>query len=79
MNAVATGTGRNSASLIGLAKSAPSNDAAIEELYLASLSRPPTAAEKASARKYLASGNRRQGLEDLLWALINSKEFLFRH
>jgi hypothetical protein len=62
-----------------LAKSAPSNDAAIEELYLASLSRPPTAAEKASARKYLAAGNRRQGLEDLLWALINSKEFLFRH
>jgi hypothetical protein len=62
-----------------LAKSTKSDEHCVRELYLASLSRPPTAVEKASARKYLAAAGRRHGLEDLLWALINSKEFLFRH
>jgi Protein of unknown function (DUF1553) len=56
------------------------DDAAIEELYLASLSRFPAAAEERAARQSLhAAADRRQGLEDLLWALLNSKEFLFRH
>jgi hypothetical protein len=54
--------------------------AAIEELYLATLSRPPTPPESAAARQALrAATDRRAGLEDLLWALLNSKEFLFRH
>jgi Protein of unknown function (DUF1549)/Protein of unknown function (DUF1553)/Bacterial Ig-like domain (group 2) len=62
-----------------VAKNRP-DDAAIEELYLASLSRPPSDAEKHAARQALqAASDRRQGLEDLLWALLNSKEFLFRH
>jgi hypothetical protein len=53
---------------------------AIEELYLASLSRPPTDAEKNKTLGYLDhQANKQQGLEDVLWALLNSKEFMFNH
>jgi hypothetical protein len=53
---------------------------AIEELYLASLSRPPTDAEKNKTVGYLDhQANKQQGLEDVLWALLNSKEFMFNH
>jgi hypothetical protein len=52
----------------------------VEELYLASLSRFPTVAESRQAVKALAaSHNRQQTAEDLLWALLNSKEFVFNH
>ncbi len=51
----------------------------IEELYLASVSREPTTKELASAEKYVSSRrDRRAALEDLLWALVNSQEFLLR-
>ena len=55
-----------------------------EELYLAACSRPPKANERALVQKHLekqrALGKPRQeGLEDVLWALMNSKEFLFNH
>lgn len=57
-----------------------SDDAAIEELYLATVSRFPTGPEKRLAQSALrAAPDRRAGLEDLLWALLNSKEFLFRY
>ncbi len=50
----------------------------IEELYLASLSRMPDAAEYDRAKTYLAgSENRAERLQDLLWALLNSYAFLF--
>ena len=56
-----------------------SNDEIIEDLYLCAIARPPSPAEKKAATEYLAgSDDRREGLEDLLWALFNSKEFLFR-
>jgi hypothetical protein len=59
-------------------KSAPKD--AVEQLYLATLSRPPTAAEAAKAAGWLASATSpREGLQDLLWALLNSREFLFDH
>jgi mono/diheme cytochrome c family protein len=52
----------------------------VEELYLATLSRFPTAAEKRSALKVFTPGaDRQKAGEDLLWALLNSKEFLFNH
>jgi hypothetical protein len=57
----------------------PSKEA-IEELYLATLSRKPTADEAAKASGYLASAtSKKDGLQDLLWVLLNSKEFLFNH
>jgi hypothetical protein len=50
----------------------------VEELYLATLSRPPAAAEVEVAVKAL-SRDRRRGAENLQWALINSPEFLFNY
>ena len=50
----------------------------ITELYLRTLSRFPTEKELATAEAYLAeSPKRREGSEDLLWALISSRAFLF--
>ncbi len=51
----------------------------VEELYLAALSRPPSAAEAVAAESLLRrSRDRRAALEDLLWGLVNAKEFLLR-
>ncbi len=51
----------------------------IEELYLASYSRTPTSAEMDKGLKYLTSGpaGRAGRAQDLLWALVNSKAFLY--
>jgi len=52
----------------------------IEALYRLVLSRPPTDQELAFAGTYPGmQAGKRQALDDLCWALINSKEFLFRH
>jgi hypothetical protein len=51
---------------------------AIEELWLAAWSRPPSADEQARAEGWVkAAPNARDGLQDVLWALLNSREFLF--
>ncbi len=52
----------------------------ITELYLATFSRPPTSQELERARSAVAAApTRREGFEDLLWALCNATEFLFNH
>ncbi len=48
-----------------------------DQLYLATLSRKPSAAERQTAITYLQSGNVQQKTEDLQFALLNSLEFLF--
>jgi hypothetical protein len=48
-----------------------------DQLYLATLSRRPTAAERQQAIAYLNSGVLAQKTEDLQWVLLNSLEFLF--
>jgi Protein of unknown function (DUF1549)/Protein of unknown function (DUF1553) len=56
-----------------------SNADIIEELFLASLCRFPMTAETASlVRRVEMSTDRREALEDVLWGLLNSKEFLLR-
>lgn len=53
----------------------------IEELYLLAMARKPTAEETQTAVAYLEKkqANLRAAYEDLIWAVINSKEFLFNH
>jgi hypothetical protein len=52
----------------------------VEELYLRTLSRYPTSQERERADTVIArGGDARRGLEDLFWALLNSKEFLYNH
>lgn len=57
----------------------PENPEAIEALYLRVLARRPTAEEVQTCRDYLGQvGDRDEGFEDILWALINSAEFISR-
>jgi hypothetical protein len=57
-----------------------SDDEIITTLYLAALARKPIAEELAAAKKHIANTKqRRQALEDVGWAVLNSKEFLFQH
>ncbi len=52
----------------------------LEDLYLGTLSRPPDAAERDLAKQAIAkAGDARRGLEDVFWALLGSKEFLYNH
>jgi hypothetical protein len=55
-------------------------DAVIIEIYLATVTRKPTAAELQLARRYIDESKVVvDGLQDLQHALINSNEFLLRH
>ncbi|MEM7230612.1 MAG: DUF1553 domain-containing protein [Planctomycetota bacterium] len=52
----------------------------IGELYLAAFSRKPKPSERQNAEAYLASKTQRgEALQDLIWAIVNTKEFLFQH
>lgn len=75
-----------------LARDARPLEARVKELYLAAFAREPRPDELKIALDYLhepafdAEGktvdpatNMRENLQDLLWALINTKEFLFNH
>jgi hypothetical protein len=59
-------------------KKAPSQ--IIETMYARSLSRAPTPAELAKLMAAVeASKNKQQTLEDIFWAVLNSREFMFNH
>ena len=62
-----------------LAASNRESEEIIEELYLSTFSRFPTAAEaEALGQEFVKAGSDRLALvEDLLWSLINSPEFLY--
>jgi hypothetical protein len=54
--------------------------ACIEELYMATLSRSPSSDELGKAAQWVQkSDSERVGLQDLMWVLLNSREFLFNH
>ena len=56
------------------------NQHAITELYLVTLSRMPSDQEREHCQFIVEdAANRRAGLEDVLWALCNTREFLFNH
>jgi len=61
-------------------KGKKSDEEIIAALYLSALARKPATAELAAAKKHIAaSKDRRLALEDVGWAVLNSKEFLFQH
>lgn len=63
-----------------LARSKMTDEQAVEELFLATLTRFPTESEKAEALEFLGDEkNRAEGLQDVLWALINTREFILNH
>jgi hypothetical protein len=52
----------------------------IQELYRVALGRQPNDSELAATVAYVSNNeNRREAYEDVIWSLINSKEFLFNH
>ena len=65
--------------LDGLIRTSASPEACVEELFWSALSRPPSAAERAALVPTLVrAADRRAALEDLLWGLLNAKEFVLR-
>ena len=71
---IADGKGR----IAALVAAKKSHDEIVTEIYLATVSPAPTAAEIDASHKFLAgSPNPQECYQDLLWALINSKQFLF--
>jgi hypothetical protein len=62
-----------------LAKDPRPNEQKVDELFWAALGRGPSQAETSTAVGHLVkhAGNPRVAFEDILWALINAKEFQF--
>jgi hypothetical protein len=55
------------------------NQEIVDELFWTVLSRCPTPIESDTASNRLNAASDRRGVaEDLMWALLNSKEFVFR-
>ncbi len=65
--------------LAALSKAGKSEDQIVEELYLATLSRRPSTAERKTVATILGAGAKEDAYRDLFWALLNSKEFAFNH
>jgi hypothetical protein len=60
------------------AKKAPAE--IIEELYVRCLSRRPSAEERAKLEGVVtAETDKKKALDDVFWALLNSREFMFNH
>ncbi|MDX1969011.1 MAG: DUF1549 and DUF1553 domain-containing protein [Planctomycetaceae bacterium] len=75
-NKLAAGDGRIDKAF----KAQKSTPQMIEDLYLASFARYPTPTEIFAAEAHIAgSPDPRRGVEDVLWSLLNSREFLFNH
>jgi hypothetical protein len=57
-----------------------SDKAILDEIYLAALARFPSDKERKQAQEYVTkSATPKEGYEDLMWVILNTKEFLFNH
>ena len=55
-------------------------DAYITQVFLRTVSRPPTASEVEKARVDIAAANSTaEGVRELLWAMLNTREFMVNH
>jgi hypothetical protein len=63
-----------------IAQDHPDPGKAVEEIYLWTLSRPPTNPERQACLGYLkGSPSYQRGLEDVMWGLLNTREFQLNH
>src|SRR5262249_6192901 len=61
-------------------KAQPDNAKRIDELYLLTLSRAPSAEERDACLKYVQeSATPAEGLRGVMWSLLNTREFLLQH
>jgi hypothetical protein len=79
-NKIASGEGK----IAKLLKDKRTDNEIIDELYLSALSRFPSAEEQATLLKFLEPfaakpQERQQAMEDVLWTVLNAKEFMFTH
>ena len=53
----------------------------VREIYLAAYARPPEAAEQEAALAHLGreGASKTEAVQDLVWALVNTAEFVFNH
>ncbi len=66
--------------LAQIMKQLTKDEEVIDELYLTTLSRFPTMTERQTVLRYIDGAPSKQiAMEDLLWTLLNSKEFLLNH
>jgi hypothetical protein len=65
--------------LAAMLKDTPDNTLAINRLFLTTLSRKPNQTEINAITSQLSQGSREEIFRDLMWALLNSKEFSFNH
>jgi hypothetical protein len=72
---------KNDNRLARLVASDRSAEDIVDELYWTALSRQPTPDELAAGESLITSAgeNRLAAVQDLAWAMMNSKEFVFRH
>ncbi|MDQ6705655.1 MAG: DUF1553 domain-containing protein [Acidobacteriota bacterium] len=59
--------------------SALKDDEVIDRIFLTALVRKPTAEEREAALQRLKATDRMAAYQDLTWAILNSKEFLYQH
>ncbi|MFM7541578.1 MAG: DUF1549 and DUF1553 domain-containing protein [Planctomycetota bacterium] len=77
-NKVASGEGR----VARMIKAGMDDSAMVEELFLAARCRLPSPKEKQRAMAHLAGAEKAEkakALEDIVWALLNTRDFVFNH
>ncbi len=72
----------NSERVKRLSQAGKSDAEVVDEIYLVAVSRLPTDDEKRKMIVYLTGkdkGARVQCIRDMVWAVVNTKEFMFNH
>jgi hypothetical protein len=66
--------------IAGMLKAKVPPDQVVEELYIRCLSRKPTSKERTELAQLVDSEkDKRKALQDVFWALLNTREFMFNH